>query len=313
MRSHTESNPTTTARARPAKDPVDNFANGPSVHSPRAAPPPLSAPRSTVAPMSLLTHDRLCSEIVTQTGLLTSLLDGADLTAPVPSCPGWNAGQLLRHLGGAQRWAEEMVRTRATGPLPEEHFRDLSPYTDEDPATVGPWLAEGAARLADTLRAAGPATRVWTPVPGGNAAFYARRLTHETAVHRADAALALGAEFTVEQDVALDAVDEWMELDVLPTHFEAHPWKRELLGPGRTLHLHATDTPPEAAAEWMVDLTGDAITWRRAHEKAAVAVRGPLTDLLLLIYKRRPVHGEGIEVIGDGQLLDFWLERLAFG
>ena len=23
----------------------------------------------------------------------------------VPTCPDWNAGQLLRHLGGAQRWA----------------------------------------------------------------------------------------------------------------------------------------------------------------------------------------------------------------
>ena len=57
---------------------------------------------------------------------------------------------------------------------------------------------------------------------------------------------------------------------------------------GHGLHFHATDTEPQAAAEWVVDLTGDAITWRRAHEKAAVVVRAPLTDLLLLIYKRRP-------------------------
>ena len=49
-----------------------------------------------------------------------------------------------------------------------------------------------------------------------------------------------------------------------------------------------TDTAPEAAAEWLVDLTGDTIAWRRAHEKAAVAARGPLTDLLLIIYRRRP-------------------------
>jgi hypothetical protein len=63
----------------------------------------------------------------------------------------------------------------------------------------------------------------------------------------------------------------------------------------------------------VVDLTGDAITWRRAHEKAAVAVRAPLTDLLLLIYKRRPAHGAGIEVFGDADLLGFWLERVSFG
>jgi len=86
-----------------------------------------------------------------------------------------------------------------------------------------------------------------------------------------------------------------------------------LLGRGRTLHFHATDTMPEAAAEWLIDLTGDAIIWRRAHEKAAVTVRGPLTDLLLVIHRRRPAHSERIEVLGDVQLLDFWLERVTFG
>ncbi|WP_078559071.1 hypothetical protein [Streptomyces sp. PRh5] len=84
-------------------------------------------------------------------------------------------------------------------------------------------------------------------------------------------------------------------------------------GPGRTLHFHATDTAPEVAAEWVVDLTGDAITWRRAHEKAAVAVRGPLTDLLLIIYKRHPARGAGVEILGDEKLLDFWLGRVGFG
>jgi uncharacterized protein (TIGR03083 family) len=262
--------------------------------------------------MTLLSYERYCSEIVAQTDLLRSCIEGADLTVPVPSCPGWNAGQLLRHLGGAQRWAEATVRTRATQPLPDEHFRDLSAYTDEDPAVLGPWLVEGAAQLADTLRGAGPDAQVWTPVPGGTK-FYARRFAHETVVHRADATLAVGAEFTVDDEVALDALDEWMELGSLPMHFETQPWMRELLGPGRTLHFHATDTAPEAAAEWLIDLTGDAIVWRRAHEKAAVAVRGPLIDLLLVIYKRRPARSEGIEILGDVQLLDFWLERVSFG
>ncbi|MGO4757183.1 maleylpyruvate isomerase N-terminal domain-containing protein, partial [Streptomyces sp. 2MCAF27] len=94
--------------------------------------------------MTVLSHDRLCAEIAAQTDLLRPLIKDADLTAPVPSCPGWNVGQLLRHLGGAQRWGAEIVRTRATGPLPDDHFRDLSPYAREDPAVLGPWLTEGA-------------------------------------------------------------------------------------------------------------------------------------------------------------------------
>jgi uncharacterized protein (TIGR03083 family) len=264
--------------------------------------------------MTVLSYDRCCAEIVAQTDLLRSALDGADLTVPVPSCPGWNVGQLARHLGGAQRWAAGVVGSRAAEPVPEpDDVRDLAAYRDEDPAVVGPWLAEGAAALAGALREAGPDAPLWTPVPGGSTRFYARRFTHETALHRADATLALGQQYGLGQDVALDAVDEWLQLGSLPMHFEINPQMRDLLGPGRSLHLHATDTPPEAAAEWVVDLTGDAITWRRAHEKAAVAVRGPLTGLLLVIYKRRPVRSPGIEIIGDEQLLDFWLDRVSFG
>jgi uncharacterized protein (TIGR03083 family) len=248
--------------------------------------------------MSLLSHERRCREIVAQTELLVSTIDGADLTVPAPSCPGWNVGQLLRHLGHAQRWAEEIVRTRTTDGLSDRALRELGGYRNEDPEIVGPWLAEGAAALAATLREAGPDTDVWTPVAGGKTAFYTRRFTHETTVHRADATLALGKEFAVDQDVAVDGIDEWLELS-------SRSADHELLGPGRTIHLHATDTD----AEWVVDLTGDAVTWRRAHEKSAVAVRAPVADLLLLIYKRRPAG----EIFGEAELLDLWLERHDFG
>jgi MDMPI C-terminal domain len=145
------------------------------------------------------------------------------------------------------------------------------------------------------------------------AAFYARRFTHETAIHRADATLALAGAFTVERDVAIDGIDEWMRLGSLPMHFELHPWTRELPGPGRTLHLHATDTSSDDHAEWVFDLTGDTLSWRRAHEKAAVAVRGPVTELPLVIYKRRSPRDGTVEVLGEEDLLDFWLERIASG
>ena len=150
-------------------------------------------------------------------------------------------------------------------------------------------------------------------MPGGTTDFYARRFTHKNSHTRADATLAVGRAYDLDQDVAVDAVDEWLELGSLPMHFEVHPRMRELLGPGRTLHFHATDTAPQAAAEWLIDLTGDdAITWRRAHEKAAVAVRGrdrPAAGHL----KGRPPRGDGLEVFGDAALLDFWLERVSFG
>ncbi len=46
----------------------------------------------------------------------------------------------------------------------------------------------------------------------------------------------------------------------------------------------------------------------RAREGRRRSAR-PLTDLLLIVYRRRPTDSDGVEVLGDAQLLDFWLER----
>jgi uncharacterized protein (TIGR03083 family) len=259
------------------------------------------------APARRADFDRHCAEIVTQTSLLVDHLDGADLTVPVPTCPGWNVSQLARHVDGGQRWAHAIVATRASEPPSDVALRDLSDATNDEPAVVAAALTEAAAALATTLTEAGPDAQMWCPVGDGGSAFYARRFTYETAMHRADAALALGVEFVLDPDVAADAVDEWMELGCMPFHFDVHPWMRELLAPGRTIGLHATDTD----AHWLLDLTGDVIAWRRADERAVAEVRAPITDLLLTIYRRRPVAG--LEVVGDATLVDFWLERVGFG
>jgi hypothetical protein len=192
-------------------------------------------------------------------------------------------------------------------PLNDVALRDLSDAADDDPSTVAAPLTEAAAALAATLTDAGPHAQMWCPVDGGGSAFYARRFAYETAMHRADAALALGVQYTLAHDVAADGIDEWMELGCLPFHFEVHPWMRELLAPGRTIGLHATDTD----AHWLLDLTRDVIAWRRADEPAAAEIRAPVTDLLLTIYRRRPVAG--LDVTGDVELVDFWLERVGFG
>ncbi|HUR73705.1 MAG TPA: maleylpyruvate isomerase family mycothiol-dependent enzyme [Sporichthya sp.] len=262
----------------------------------------------------MLSYERYCAEIGSQSARLAADIAGEDLTAPVPSCPGWNVAQAVRHLGGGQRWAANLVSTRADTPPDDENFRDLAPYAKDPAAELAPWLIESAELLASALDASGPDAALWTPFPeqtGGKAFFFARRFAHETVIHRADATLALGKPFELDPEVAADGIDEWMELGSLPFHFEVHPQMRELLGPDRTIHLHATDTDHDLQAEWVLDLTGDVITWRRAHEKSAVAVRGPVTDLLLMVYRRRAP--EGLEVFGDAALVEFWLDRVAFG
>jgi uncharacterized protein (TIGR03083 family) len=261
----------------------------------------------------VMDHDRYCTEILTQTDLLATGLKDADLRSRVPSCPDWSLGMLVRHIGHGQRWAEQTVRTRSASFLPDDDMRLLvGDDTGEFPAD---WLLAGAGELSATLRAAGPDASLWTPLDlHGTASFWARRFTHETLIHRADATLAAGREFRVSPDVALDAVDEWMWLHALPQHFEYKPQKRELFGPGRTLGFEATDTPdgdPDAA--WFVDLTGDVIRWQRGRRTAAVTVRAPLTDLLLAVYTRTSFDDPVVQVSGDRGLLDLWNRHAAFG
>ncbi|MFD3483974.1 maleylpyruvate isomerase family mycothiol-dependent enzyme [Streptomyces sp. NPDC058665] len=262
--------------------------------------------------MSGLSYDRHRAELATQTGLLRSCVEGADMTVPVPTCPGWTLGQLLRHVGGTHHWAESVVRTRATGPVPEDLVNDVSADADADPEAVDAWVAEGAAGLGDALRAAGPAERVWTPGPGGTTAFWARRMLFEAVVHRADASWAVGAEFTVGDDVAVEGIDEWMGFGTVPEVIEPRPGVPPLLGPGRTLHFRG----PGAAPGWLVDLTGDTVACHRADgpapETTAVTVRAPLPDLLLLLYARRSAKPAPIEITGDARLLDLWVERSGF-
>jgi uncharacterized protein (TIGR03083 family) len=260
--------------------------------------------------MASLTFERYCEEIVAQTDLLRAHVDGADMTAPVRSCPGWNLGQLLRHVGGDHRWADTVVRTRATAPVSDEQANDLADYTAEDGAVLDGWLAEGASRLAASLRAAGPDVTVWNPSDTDcrTTVFWARRMTHETVVHRADAALTAGAEYDLDEEVALDGVEEWMECSTVPEAYEPAPDAPGLLGAGRTLRFEA-----DAATRWLVDLTGTKPTWRRGGESSsdepAVVVRGPVKELLMFLY-RRPAPR--VEVRGDSGLLDLWLTRTGF-
>ena len=246
--------------------------------------------------------DRYHTEIRTQTALLTADVADADLRSPVPSCPGWRLGDLVRHIGEGHRWAEATVRTRAPEFRPDAKMRVLD--GDDSGKLPVDWLIDGAAEFADALREAGPDAELWAPFDYHTTAFWARRFTHETLMHRADATLAAGTPFVVATDVALDAVDEWLELDALPQHFDLTPAKRAVLGAGRTIALVATDVD----AAWFVDLTGDVITWRHGHGDAAVTVAATLTDLLLAIYRRKEIN----EVSGDAALLELWLRHGAF-
>lgn len=263
-------------------------------------------------------HERYCTEIEEQTRLLRRLLAGADPSVSVPTCPDWSLGDLAVHVGGAHRWAAEIVRTRATAEIAESEVPRWSGPGNDDRAALDTWLADGAAALAAALRDAGPDTAVWTWAEEQRAGFWARRMTHETVVHRADAAAATGADFPVDPELAVDTVDEWLELLHQSQHDEDEPELAELRrAAGRSIALHATDAPGDLRARWLIELGADGFDWRHAEARsdtpATVTLRAPVADVLRVFHRRLPPGSDRVEVLGDAGLLDFWLARTNFG
>ncbi|TQJ90312.1 maleylpyruvate isomerase family mycothiol-dependent enzyme [Streptomyces sp. SLBN-31] len=262
--------------------------------------------------MTLLPHDRYCAEIAHQVEQLRAVVtSGADLAATVPTCPDWTLEQLVLHMGGVLRWSGTLVRTRAQENIDDELVpRGDGPETPGDAAALDAWLAEAGELVVDALREAGPDAKVWSWAESPNAGFWARRMAHEITVHRADATLAAGLPYEVAPDIAADSIDEWLELvELMGRRKETE----QPLRAGGSIHLHATDAAPELNAEWFVQGTEEGFVRRRGHEKATVALRGPLTSVLLAFYRRLPLDARELEVVGERELLESWLERATFG
>lgn len=257
--------------------------------------------------MALLSYERRCAEIVNQATLLSASLDGADLGLQVPSCPDWSLNQLVRHVGFALRWADDMIRSRTPDiPFDRNQAMNVSEYSGEKAAELVPWLLAGANALSEALLAVDPDEPI--AMLGGHPGprVWSRRITHEVAMHRWDVVNTVGAPFVLDLEVARDTLTEWADLALPLAFFRTPAETAPLVGPGHTVHLHATDTD----VELVIDLTAEKPVVRQGHEKAAVALRGPVVELVLAVYRRRSV--EGLEVFGDRELLDLLLDRVRF-
>jgi uncharacterized protein (TIGR03083 family) len=250
--------------------------------------------------------ERYCRQLEAETTRLAAVtreaVAGQKAGLPVTTCPGWTLADLIRHTGGVHRWAGHMVAARATGPADRGAVEVDFP---DDPARYPGWLTDGAAALTAALRAAGPQAPVWTFAPDRRASWWARRMVHETAVHRADVVLALGRSPRFDPEQSADGIDELLAL--LPYGRRTRETIRALPADGRSIHLHATDCD----GEWMISLTPDGMTWERGHGKGTAAVRGPVGTLLLFAYGRAGAASPALEVFGDRDLLADWAAKTA--
>lgn len=126
-------------------------------------------------------------------------------------------------------------------------------------------------------------------------------------MHRADVAITVGGEFTLEPNVAADGISEFLERIAVQAGSGGTPLPLE---DDDTLHLHATDPGLLEAGEWTVRRDERGVTWSHRHGKGAVALRGGATELLLAMVRRLSVADTGIELLGmPGYGKNGWIAR----
>lgn len=220
----------------------------------------------------------------------------AGLDAAVPTCPGWRVAELLGHIGFVHRWATRYVAT-AVAEMEEEPGEEEITKSAPPESERCDWVADGHRALVRALRAAPPDLQCWTFLPAPSPlAMWARRQLHETTVHRVDAELARGGEPTpVATDAAVDGIEE-----LLFAFFGRRSRRRlEVPGGSVTLGLEAVDVPDG----WTLRVSTDAgVEASRGTGECDVAVRGPASDLYLLLWHRRTL--DGLEVRGSAETFD---------
>lgn len=156
-------------------------------------------------------------------------------TAPdthVPTCPAWDAADLLWHLTGVQHFWGSIIAGRPAGP---EALEEL-----ERPASYEEMLGMfdvASARLADALESAPPEEKAWSWSQEQTVGFTFRRQAHEALIHRLDAELAVGKVTPLDATLAADGV-----LEVLDIMYGGCPPWGEFHGLPHHLRVDLTDT-----------------------------------------------------------------------
>ena len=185
--------------------------------------------------------------------LLARAAEHGGFDVDVPSCPGWDMRELLRHLGMIHLWAAGHVVERRDPSFNEladreEAWPELAVFWPEDEELVDWYLATNA-NLVSVLESAPIDVDAWTFLPAPSPrAMWARRQAHETGIHRFDAENAAGIASGFDPEFASDGVDEILS--------GFAPRKDEFpVTATKAMLVHATDT----GDRWHITLAPDGI------------------------------------------------------
>lgn len=215
----------------------------------------------------------------------------------IPHIEGWTVASVVGHIGWVIRYVTASLRAQPDQLPRRGDVADPPVGTD-----LVAWFRDGARELANAFDETPADTIVPTFTGPEPSRWWLRRLSHEMAIHRWDIQSAIGTATDIDPEQAADGIDEILEV------FVPHRLSFETLaGTGEVMHLHATDLDH---GEWLITLHPDRLDWTRGHAKGDVAARGPVSDLLLMMWSRTPPSR--LALFGDPTILDRWQRAAAF-
>jgi uncharacterized protein (TIGR03083 family) len=236
---------------------------------------------------------------------LRTALRAAAPDAPVPTCPGWDAADLVWHLAEVQSFWTRILQQRCSSP---EQLTGDDPVRPERYDDLLELAEQWSTQLTKALRETPPETPVWTWAEDQSAGFVLRRQAHEALIHRVDAECTIDDRSALDPDLATDGVEEALRI-----MFAGAPAGAELsVDELATVRLRTTDT----AASWLVTLaqftgTGDEdgadsgptlVVAEHDHDlPTAASVSAAAGDLDCWLWGRPP--SGSVELSGDVKVL----------
>jgi uncharacterized protein (TIGR03083 family) len=245
-------------------------------------------------------HIENCNALELEVTRFSNVMSSLPPDRDVATCPGWTVFDLAEHLGVIHRWAEELVRLRSPARIARE-------ASATERAAVSPkWISEGGELLVATLLAANPDDEMWAWGLDQHVRFWSRRQLHETLVHRMDLELTAQKDPRVEDAIAIDAIDEYLfNVEKVARH---SPDLSLLRGHGETMAFRIKDVD----TLWSITFDQDGFGVSSTEGGFDAELIGSPVDVLLAILRRRGIDDGSVELIGDRQLIDFWLAHSAF-
>jgi hypothetical protein len=218
-----------------------------------------------------------------QAGLFRTAVATADLSAEVPSCPGWTFTDLSLHVA---RFLHNATRYLTSGSIVE--LRPTPARRDVNPLV---YLDEQLAAATQVLRNTSGNRPVWTfsPTAPDLAWVWHRRVAHELSLRRWDAQAALRTLTPTDREQAADAIDELLGT-LLPARLRADSPSKG------TAIISCTDGPQT----WHVRLAPGAVPEVRSagrDEKADARLSNRTANVLYQLWSQMQLTGSGDQAV----------------